>query len=537
MIDWELFYSQLRTPEFLPGYEIQNRLGGGAFGDVYKARKHSIGKDYAVKFLKVTEGEVVERELDQVSLFAAIDHPNLVTVEDVGVVMGVPFVIMGYAGEDTLSRRMARDDFGRDAYMRIFVQVCRGVLALHDRRLAHFDLKPSNIFLKGEIARVGDYGLSKLIADGKQTLSFGRGTPRYMAPEMLRNRADHRADIYSLGIILYELVAGKLPFDMSEGVFAREEDVPPDFADDFPEELQPVVLRATRFRPEDRYSSVQELLDEMQSTVRRVEDSRIADETVSSGSTILVQDTQSSVEPLPPDETPVPDEYRRAAAELVRGAVGVARGVWDGVRTRSSEALGRGSRAGSAASGELPPEKLGDDVVSFQTLDDPDVYEDGEADSESSASQAESGARSRTSILGMLARERTRRSSHTGATFLSDDDSRDGEESGSQTFSPWNSLPAVGAASVGRTVPVPPAADGGLIGSLGATLVLGFEVMLAILSGPVFYVLRGLGRGLDRAFQPVPGFFGSSLKLVFFLVLLSALGGFVALVAIFVIIS
>ena len=173
MIDWELFYSQLRTPNFLPGYEIQNRLGGGAFGDVYKARKHSIGKDYAVKFLKVTEGEVAERELEQVSLFAAIDHPHLVTVEDVGVVMGVPFVMMGYAGEDTLSRRMARTDVSRDSYLRIFVQVCRGVLALHDRRLAHFDLKPSNIFLKGDVARVGDYGLSKLIADGLQTLSFG----------------------------------------------------------------------------------------------------------------------------------------------------------------------------------------------------------------------------------------------------------------------------------------------------------------------------------------------------------------------------
>ena len=532
MIDWELFYSSLRTPDFLPGYEIQNRLGGGAFGDVYKARKHSIGKDYAVKFLKVTEGEVVERELDQVSLFAAIDHPNLVTVEDVGVVMGVPYVIMGYAGEDTLSKRMARKDVDRETYLRIFVQVCRGVLALHDRRLAHFDLKPSNVFLKGEIARVGDYGLSKLISDGKQTLSFGRGTPRYMAPEMLRNRADHRADIYSLGIILYELIAGHLPFDMNEGVFVREEDIPPVFADDFPEELRPVVVRATRYRAEDRYESVQEMLGDMESTVIRAGTIPVERQSARSGSTIVVPPEDGSTEATDPDETPVPDELRRTAAELMRGAVGVARGVWDGVRTRSSEALGRGGEEDAKASGSST-ETLGDDVVSFETLDDPDDYDDGESD----GGDGEGSSAGKTPILGMLARERKRRNKGGGSIRLSDDDSSSAEQGGSQTFSPWNALPAVAAASVGRTVPVPPAVDGGFIGSLAATFVLGFEVMLAILSGPVFYVLRGVGRGVDRAFQPVPGFFGSSLKLVFFLILLAILGGLVALVAIFVAIS
>ena len=88
-----------------------------------------------------------------------------------GVVLDVPYLIMGYAGEDTLARRMQRGelDAGRGA-LRYFVQACRGVLALHDRRLVHFDLKPSNVFLNGDVARVGDYGLAKLLADGRQTL-------------------------------------------------------------------------------------------------------------------------------------------------------------------------------------------------------------------------------------------------------------------------------------------------------------------------------------------------------------------------------
>jgi serine/threonine-protein kinase len=182
MVDWEAFYAAFRGPGFIPGYEIQNHLGGGAFGEVYKARKTSIGKSYAIKFLKLDDGgqrDAAERELEQVRLFAAIDHPNLVTIEDMGIVLGVPYLVMGYAGEDTLARHLRRGDLDRQSALRYFVQAARGVLALHDRRLAHFDLKPSNVFIIGDVARVGDYGLAKLLTVGRQTLSFGRGTPHW----------------------------------------------------------------------------------------------------------------------------------------------------------------------------------------------------------------------------------------------------------------------------------------------------------------------------------------------------------------------
>ncbi|MFT7671562.1 MAG: serine/threonine protein kinase, partial [Planctomycetota bacterium] len=151
-MDWEAFYNQFREPDFISGYEIEHRLGGGAFGEVYKARKQSIGKSYAIKFLKLDAGpqrEAIERELEQVQHFAAIDHPNLVTIEDMGVVLGVPYLVMGYAGELTLARRLARQDLSREEALSFFIQTCRGVLALHDRRLVHFDLKPGNVFLNG----------------------------------------------------------------------------------------------------------------------------------------------------------------------------------------------------------------------------------------------------------------------------------------------------------------------------------------------------------------------------------------------------
>lgn len=274
MIDWERFYARFREPGFIPGFEIENRLGGGAFGEVYRARRTSIGKPYAIKFLKVDgdlERAVIEREIGQARLFAALDHPNLVTVEDVGTAEGVPYLVMGYAGEDTLARRLKRGPLDLATALALFTQICRGVLALHDRNLVHFDLKPANVFLKGDTVRVGDYGLAKLVADGRQTLSLGRGTPLYVAPEVLTGRADQRADIYSLGIVLYECLVGRPPFSAESGLGAilRRDDTPVPYPPEFPRAMQPVVERCLARDPAQRYASVAELLTDLGQAGRR----------------------------------------------------------------------------------------------------------------------------------------------------------------------------------------------------------------------------------------------------------------------------
>jgi serine/threonine protein kinase len=264
-MDWEAFYNSFRQPDFVPGYTIEHRLGGGAFGDVYKARKTSIGKAYAIKFLKVDDEDqraAVERELSLVSSFASIDHPNLVTIEDQGAAMGVPYLIMGYAGEETLARRLKEGRLTLPEALRHVTQAARGLVALHERRIVHFDLKPSNIFIRGDNARLGDYGLSKLLEGGRMTLTFGRGTPLYMAPEMLVQRADHRADIYSLGVILYESLVGKVPFQGGEGgaFVVRKSDEPPEFPDSFPSVALEATRACLRLDPDDRPESVREVL-------------------------------------------------------------------------------------------------------------------------------------------------------------------------------------------------------------------------------------------------------------------------------------
>ncbi|MEE2888632.1 MAG: protein kinase [Planctomycetota bacterium] len=272
-IDWESFYANHRKPGYIPGFEIVNKLGGGVFGLVYKARKESIGKDYAIKFLKVDDEalrDAVLRELETVRYFAQIDHPNLVSIEDRGEVDGIPFIVMNHAGEGTLQTRLEEGRLSRDEALKIFVQAARGIQAIHDHSLVHFDIKPANIFMRGDIARVGDYGLSKMVTQTRNSLSFGRGTPYYMAPEILKQIGDARSDIYSLGIILYECLVGEVPFkgDTEWQVLHKHEHEAPEFPDDVGAVERKVIEKCLAKDPDDRYQSVTDLLRDLSAPVK-----------------------------------------------------------------------------------------------------------------------------------------------------------------------------------------------------------------------------------------------------------------------------
>jgi len=273
--DWEAFYNEYRKPGYVPGFEITTKLGGGMFGLVFRARRMSIGKDYAIKFLKVDDGEVrraVLSELEQVKYFAQIDHPNLVSIEDRGEVSGIPYLVMAYAGSETLRDKMPVAEGGggrvptaaeKDELLRYFLQSARGLQALHDRSLVHFDIKPANVFLKGGVARLGDYGLSKLVTHSRGSLSMGRGTPYYMAPEMLQRRGDARSDIYSMGVMLYEVLCGKVPFtgDSEWEVLRKHENTPPELPDHLNATERTVLQRCLAKDPAARFESVQQMIE------------------------------------------------------------------------------------------------------------------------------------------------------------------------------------------------------------------------------------------------------------------------------------
>lgn len=272
--DWEAFYRDYRKPGYIEGFEVTTKLGGGVFGLVFRARRMSIGKDYAIKFLKVDDGEVrraVLSELEQVKYFAQIDHPNLVSIEDRGEVNGIPFLVMAFAGTETLRDLMTASGIGegqvpeggeKDELVQAFLQSCRGLHALHERSLVHFDIKPANVFLKGGVARLGDYGLSKLVTHSRGSLSMGRGTPYYMAPEMLQRRGDMRSDIYSLGVMLYEILCGKVPFtgDSEWEVLRKHETARPELPAHLTPTERAVLTRCLAKDPDARFQSVKQLL-------------------------------------------------------------------------------------------------------------------------------------------------------------------------------------------------------------------------------------------------------------------------------------
>ncbi len=272
--DWEAFYASYRKPGYVPGYEITSKLGGGQFGLVFRARKQSIGKDYAIKFLQVEDGEVrraLRAELEQLQHFAQLDHPNLVAIEDRGEIDGIPFLVMAFAGTDTLQGRLQQhvpapgvpaNGAAKDELLHFFLQACRGVAALHEHSLVHFDLKPANVFLRGDVARVGDFGLSKLVTHSCGSLSVGRGTPFYMAPELLQRRGDARSDIYSLGVMLYEILCGQLPFrgETEWQVLRQHESEPPPLPGHLSASERALLQRCLAKDPAARFQSVHDLL-------------------------------------------------------------------------------------------------------------------------------------------------------------------------------------------------------------------------------------------------------------------------------------
>ncbi|MDO8349473.1 MAG: serine/threonine-protein kinase, partial [Planctomycetota bacterium] len=350
--DWEAFYRDYRKPGYVSGFEITSKLGGGQFGLVFRAKKQSIGKDYAIKFLHVEDTEVrraVLNELEQVKHFAQIDHPNLVSIEDRGEVDGIPFLVMAFAGTETLKNHIRTDGVPpppaeRDALVRWFLQACRGTAALHERSLVHFDIKPANVFLKGAVARIGDYGLSKLVTHSRGSLSMGRGTPYYMAPEMLQRRGDARSDIYSLGIVLYEILCGAVPFkgDSEWEVLRKHEKEAPLLPAHLSAGERAVLLRCLQKDPAARYQSVHDLISSLGAPASAA---AAAWTDIRSGAGVAP--APAPPPPLPAKELPpYPDPYagfRKASHEAYTHASKIAREAMANARDVAQKAA-KGAR-------------------------------------------------------------------------------------------------------------------------------------------------------------------------------------------------
>ena len=264
--------------ERIAGCEIEDVIGQGGMGRVYRAVHQGLGKAVAVKVLNaalVANTTFVERFLREARAAAQLDHPNVVRILNAGEEAGRHFIVMEMVEGENLRSRLRRDGrLDKTEALRIATGTAHALAAAHEIGLVHRDIKPDNIMidLAGAV-KVADFGLARQVAGGGEITGEGMacGTPPYMSPEQIAGHAvDGRSDLYSLGIVFYECLAGRRPFSAKDllGWLECHTRMEPEplrrHVGDLPDELAEVVMRLLAKRPEQRYGDARDLLAELQ---------------------------------------------------------------------------------------------------------------------------------------------------------------------------------------------------------------------------------------------------------------------------------
>jgi serine/threonine-protein kinase len=261
-------------------YEIVGELGRGAMGVVYKATDPVIGRTVAVKTIKLSEEgtglsrpELLTRFQTEARAAGLLTHPNIVVVFDAGEEDGLYYITMELVEGKSLQAHLdGQVAFALPRVLRIMEQTCSALQFAHERNVVHRDIKPANIMLTADdTVKVTDFGTAKILQFGTmQQTAHVMGTPSYMSPEQVKGRAvDGRSDIFSLGVLLYEMVTGEKPFpgqNITTVIYkiVNEEPVPPRQIDPtIHPGINAVVMKALAKEPEARYQSCREMLEDL----------------------------------------------------------------------------------------------------------------------------------------------------------------------------------------------------------------------------------------------------------------------------------
>ncbi len=262
-----------RSGEQIGPYLVRERIGQGGMAEVYRAYQPSVRREVALKIipLESATGQTVlqERFKQEAEVVAALEHPHILPVIDYGISDQVLYIAMRYVRGGTLRDLLEQQPLGQELAVRLFGQIAQALGYAHRRAVIHRDLKPSNILLDDEKnAYLADFGLAKMLSDVSQLTLTGAvvGTPAYMAPEQLRgDPVDHRADIYSLGVILYHMLVGRPPFEGPTAfslIYQHIEKAPPpphEFNPDLLPGVEHVLLQALQKAPADRFDTAEQM--------------------------------------------------------------------------------------------------------------------------------------------------------------------------------------------------------------------------------------------------------------------------------------
>jgi serine/threonine protein kinase/Tol biopolymer transport system component len=273
-------------------YKVVSLLGVGGMGHVYLAEDTKLGRKVALKLLPTSytqDGSRLRRFQQEARAASALNHPNILTIHELGEVNGRQFIATEFVEGGTLRERMRRASFSLPETLDIATQVAGALAAAHRAGIVHRDIKPENIMLRADgYVKVLDFGLAKLTEQressdqtqaarmntlpgaGDVNISSGlvMGTVKYMSPEQARGQqVDPRSDIFSLGVVLYEMLTGRAPFkgkttnELIGAILKRE---PPPLTD-IPEELRRLIAKALRKKKQERYQTIEELLVNLKS--------------------------------------------------------------------------------------------------------------------------------------------------------------------------------------------------------------------------------------------------------------------------------
>lgn len=252
-------------------YEIVGKIGTGGMADVYKAKDHTLGRFVAIKVLKQEFSEdvnFVTKFRTEAQSAAGLEHPNIVNIYDVGSENGMHYIVMECVEGITLKTYIEKK--GRLSFkeaVSIAILVGRGIEAAHNKRIVHRDIKPQNIIISTEgKVKVTDFGIAR-VATTNTINADVMGSVHYASPEQARNGfVDGRSDIYSLGIVMYEMVTGRVPFDGESTVavaiqhLQEEMVVPSAYVPDLPISMEKIILKCTQKSPDRRYQTIGDLL-------------------------------------------------------------------------------------------------------------------------------------------------------------------------------------------------------------------------------------------------------------------------------------
>jgi serine/threonine-protein kinase len=277
-------------------YEIRLLIGKGGMGEVYLAEDTELERCVAIKVLSasvVNDSERLQRFIQEAKAASALNHPNILTIHEIGEVDGARFIVMEYIDGETLKKHMDRARMNLQGVLDVAIQVASALSAAHEAGIVHRDVKPQNIMIRHDNhVKVVDFGLAKLMEpqalvidteaptrsyignNGGQVM----GTPHYMSPEQACGReVDARSDLWSLGVIIYEMVAGQVPFDGStpNSVIARVIEREPvalsECSPGVPAGLEWIVAKALSKNCDERYQTAKDLLIDLKRLRKRVE--------------------------------------------------------------------------------------------------------------------------------------------------------------------------------------------------------------------------------------------------------------------------